>query len=324
MADVDFDDFDAGYGAPMVRPLRVGRIVTIGGAVGSVALVIGMGLWGYDVAVRDARGVPVIHAAEGSMRIAPENPGGEVADHQGLSVNAVAALGVAAPPPERLLLAPRPIELTDEDQPVLSDAPLLSDGVAQAPVMAGLDPLSPALSAPAPILPQGAVSVSAPPPVAAAAPATAPDPQQDAVEMALAEALSGTVSEEGAGVAEVAALAPAAAEDVARPRARPEDGATPLAAPAAEMDPATLAQGTRLVQLGAFDTPDEARAEWARLLNANPDLLMGKALVVQSASSGGRDFFRLRAAGFATEDETRGLCSELLKRDATCIPVLHR
>ena len=319
MADVDFDDFDAGYGAPMGRPLRVGRIVTIGGAVGSVALVIGLGLWGYDLAVRDARGVPVIRAAEGPMRIAPENPGGEVADHQGLSVNTVAALGVAAPPPERLLLAPRPIELTDEDQPVLSDAPLLSEGVAHAPVEAGFVPLSAELAAPAPILPQGAVSVAAPPPVAAAAPATAPDPQQDAVEMALAEALSGIEGE-----AEMATLSPARAEDSARPRARPGEAAAPLAAPVTEMDPATLAEGTRLVQLGAFDTPDEARAEWARLLNANPDLLMGKALVVQSAASGGRDFFRLRAAGFATEDETRGLCAQLLKRDATCIPVVHR
>lgn len=318
MADVDFDDFDAGYGAPMVRPLRFGRFITIGGAVGSVALVIGMGLWGYDVAVRDARGVPVIRAAEGPMRIAPENPGGEVADHQGLSVNAVAALGVAAPPPERLLLAPRPIELTDEDQPILSATPLLAENEARAPVAAGTLG-SVGLAAPAPVIPQGAVSVSAPPPVAAIAPETAPDPQQDAVEMALAEALSG-----GADETEIAALAPVPQDDTTRPRARPVDPAAPLAAPAAELDPATLAQGTRLVQLGAFDTPEEARAEWARLLSANPDLLMGKALVVQSASSGGRDFFRLRVAGFASEDETRGVCSELLKRDATCIPVLHR
>ena len=321
MADVDFDDFDAGYGAPMARQVPLSRIVTVAGAVSSVALVVGLGIWGYDLAVRDVRGVPVIRAMEGPMRIAPENPGGEVADHQGLSVNAVAALGVAAPPPDRLLLAPRPIELTDEDLPTVPAGPLVAEGAARAPLdlsaaVAGL----PAFAAPASIVPQDVPRVSAPPPVAAAAPETAPDPQQDAVEMALAEALAAE-----AGETTLAALDAEPAGAVLRPRARAVDATAPVtAAPAAEVDPATLAQGTRLVQLGAFDTPDEARAAWTRLLNANPDLLMGKALVVQAATSGGRDFFRLRAAGFASEDEARGLCTALLDRDATCIPVLHR
>jgi hypothetical protein len=53
-----------------------------------VALVVGLGVWGYKLAVRDVRGVPVIQAMDGPMRIAPEIPGGEIADHQGLAVNA--------------------------------------------------------------------------------------------------------------------------------------------------------------------------------------------------------------------------------------------
>ncbi len=36
--------------------------------------------------------------------------------HQGLAVNDIAAEGEAAPPPDRLMLAPRPVELADEDQ----------------------------------------------------------------------------------------------------------------------------------------------------------------------------------------------------------------
>ena len=35
-----------------------------------------------------------------------------------------------------------------------------------------------------------------------------------------------------------------------------------------EIDPATLAPGTRLVQFGAFDSDDQARAEWQRLAGA--------------------------------------------------------
>jgi hypothetical protein len=319
MADLDFDDFDAGYGAPMGRSLRVSRIVTIAGGVSSVVLLVGLGIWGYDQAVRHVNGVPVIRAMEGPMRIAPENPGGEVADHQGLSVNAVAAAGIAAPPPERLVLAPRPVELTDEDVAGLAGASVAAGARAPQPADSLATPL--AVSAAVPV--SGATTVSAPPPVAASAPLTAPDPQNGAVEMALAEALSGdggNPEEQLPGAEDVAALAPDSG--MARPRARPDQSG---AAPAVrELDPATLAEGTRLVQLGAFDTADEARAEWARLLNANPDLLSGKALVIQSASSGGRDFFRLRAEGFANEDEARSLCSALLGRDATCIPVLHR
>lgn len=337
MADVDFDDFDAGYGAPIGQQMRVSRLVTLGGAVSSVALVIGLGIWGYNLAVRDVHGIPVIRAMEGPMRIAPENPGGEVADHQGLAVNNVAAVGVAAPPPERLLLAPRPMELTEEDQAGLANGTVAAASDAKAPVAP--DALAPLLAAPAPLVTslQDASSVSAPPPVAASAPVTAPDPQQGAVEMALAEALSESVAEtvvtEDVNV-ELAAVAPETTDSGApRPRARPAtEGAPALAAapdaaataPVTEIDPATLTAGTRLVQLGAFDTAEDARTEWTRLLNANSDLLAGKALVVQAAASGGREFFRLRAAGFGTEDEARALCSALLQRDSTCIPVVHR
>lgn len=376
MADVDFDDFDAGYGAPMAAQNRVSRMVNIAGAVSSVALVIGLGIWGYNLAVRDVNGVPVIRAMSGPMRIAPENPGGEVADHQGLAVNDVAAIGIAAPPPERLVLAPRPPDLTDEDVAGLASGQIPQAEAATAPVMPApieapqvieARSASPAV----PVLPMAddpvaaaLQPVAAPEPVAASAPATAADPTQDAVAQALAEALGedgpleDVVTMDATDPAEeIAALAPVVepeagtvpAEDTEaevapkqRPRARPAAiaaaepaaaaadeeqpslAAPVAAAPAAEIDPATLTEGTRLVQLGAFDTAEDARAEWTKLLNQYGDLLSAKSLVVQSAESGGRTFYRLRAAGFATEDEARALCTSLLERNASCIPVAHR
>lgn len=119
MADVEFDDFGGGYATGKAG--QFSRVVNLAGAVCSLALIAGLGIWGYKLAVRDVTGIPVIRALEGPLRIAPENPGGEVADNQGLSVNAVAAAGTALPLPETLVLAPRPVELAVDDGAGLID-----------------------------------------------------------------------------------------------------------------------------------------------------------------------------------------------------------
>ena len=80
----------------------------------------------------------------------------------------------------------------------------------------------------------------------------------------------------------------------------------------------------RLVQFGAFNTPDEARAEWARLEGGFAELMQGKGLVVQPAESGGRTFYRLRAQGFDDEDDARRFCAAFVAQSFTCIPVPQR
>ena len=87
-----------------------------GGAV-SLALIAGVGIWSYKLIVRDVTGLPVVQAAEGEMRVKPENPGGELALHQGLAVNSIAATGSAEGPADQIILAPSPTELTEEDLP---------------------------------------------------------------------------------------------------------------------------------------------------------------------------------------------------------------
>ncbi len=52
--------------------------------------------------------------------------------------------------------------------------------------------------------------------------------------------------------------------------------------------------------------------------------LTEKSRVVQTAQSGGRTFYRLRASGFADEGEARRFCSALLAEDTACIPVALR
>ena len=303
MADRDFAEYGVpgGYG-----PGKAQRLVQIAGAVSSVALVIGLAVWGYKLAVRDIAGVPVIRALEGPARVAPEEPGGEIADHQGLAVNDVVAEGSAAPPAERLVLAPKPVELTLEDGPGLA-----GDMPAEE---AQLQPAS--MADPAAMVP------------------VAPVESDDAVAAALAEALGIEPQDIDTGV-ETAALdangqpAPEGAitrspRPVARPARSASAEVAAVVAPPTEVDPATLAVGTRLVQFGTFDSDKEARAEWTRLAGRFGVLMEGKSMVIQSAVSGGSTFYRLRALGFEGEDDARRFCSALLIENASCIPVAHK
>jgi hypothetical protein len=339
MADADYDGLRGGVShdgrEPFLTSEKTERYLRLAGGVCSLALVAGFAVWGYRLAVRDVMGVPVIQAMDGPMRIAPEDPGGEIADHQGLAVNDVAAVGIAAPLPERLTLAPRPQDLTEEDMPGLA-------GMAQ--------PALP-VSAPGQVEPGGADLA-----LAAAPQAESASPTELAVDAAIAEALG--LTPEDVGVADDLAVAGEMAaadalegpvlEDLAaepapegaivtspRPRSRPSATAATAAAPAqtvapealaglAEVDPATIPVGTRLVQFGAFNTADEARAEWVRLQGGFGELMTEKGLVLQPAESGGRTFFRLRATGFEGEDDARRFCAAFVAQGVTCIPVPQR
>lgn len=95
------------------------------GALSSVALLAGLGMWVQDLVTRDARTVPVVRAMEGPARVQPENPGGFEAAHQGFAVNTVASDTPTAPMGERVVLAPEPVGPAPEDtsQPVTAAAP---------------------------------------------------------------------------------------------------------------------------------------------------------------------------------------------------------
>ena len=295
---------------------RSQSLINLSGAAVSVALVVGLAVWGYKLAVRDVSGIPVVLALQGPMRIAPANPGGTVADNQGLAVNTIAAEGIAAAPAERLVLAPQPVALS------LEDAPGLSSLTAVAPEDQLDDILVDAATTPA-----------------AAAASDAVD--QTAIDLALAAALSegGEIPLEEPPLTDAVAATDASGSVIRSPRplARPSplsgvpattaevaDVQDVVSVASPEMRPEEVQVGTRLVQLGAFDTADDARAEWTRLQGRFGDLMAGKAIIVQPAESGGQTFFRLRAFGFSDEDDARRFCSALLSEDTACIPVAHR
>ena len=302
----------------------IGTMTNWAGAALSLALIVGAGVWGYRILVRDVSGVPVVQAVEGPMRIQPDDPGGQLAAHQGLAVNRVAAKGSAAAPADRLVLAPPPIDLNSEDQPIT----LARAKAAPPPVVD-----SEALSAPKQAAPQ---EIKAPPPLSAG--------QVASIEALAAEIAAGadTLSQPAPAATKApsanTASKPAAVKPKTglarslRPQLRPERGGKPLrvasAAPTAQPAVAVSADripaGTRLVQLGAFASPEIAVREWDKLTGRFGDILVEKKRVIQKATSGGRIFYRLRAMGFADLSDARRVCSALKAENADCIPVVTR
>lgn len=341
-------------GSEPARRLDAGRIVTLAGAATSVALILGLGIWGYKLAVRDVRGVPVVRALEGPARIAPEDPGGDFARHTGLAVNAVAAEGVAAAPPEAIALAPAPVALAPDAVPMgaLAPAVLLPAGVppvadagpvaAPAADIAAPDRASPL---PAPVLVPAAVdpvaafagTVGAPPDPLDEAPATAlldiaPEIAVTATGVVRSPRPPARPSGLGTRIATATPVPMAAVQTDAAPAPDPVAAAVAAAVaqaiaapgPARDLDPATLPSGTRLVQLGAFDDVPTARAEWDAVEARFGPLLAGKDRVIEPAESGGRTFYRLRVAGFTDTADARRFCAALLAEGSACIPAQVR
>ncbi|KAJ56629.1 hypothetical protein ACMU_06710 [Actibacterium mucosum KCTC 23349] len=280
------------------------------GAATSVALLIGLGYWGYELTMRDVSGVPIVRAQDGPARIAPEDPGGSRMVHQGLAVNNVAAVGTAADPANRLLLAPRPVDLQPDDEAGLETAtaaPVTEEQTADQQVAAA-DPIV----APAPIdtdQPAATPAVPLATPVVASAPA----PTTTAIPASVPGLRKSLRPQPRPKVDLVARAAAAAA-------------ASALSVPAinSSVEVASVAAGSNLVQLGAFDSPEVARAEWDRLSQRFDSLLADKKRLVQTAVRGGRTFYRLRAVGFSDISAARRFCAALTAEKALCVPVVAR
>ncbi|MGB7243629.1 MAG: SPOR domain-containing protein [Sulfitobacter sp.] len=310
-------------------------MTNIVGALVSVTLVIGIGVWGYKLLIRDVSGVPIVRATEGEMRIIPDDPGGQLAQHQGLAVNRVAAEGAAEKPADRLVLAPADVGLADEDQPI--PAAMVAP-VQQPKALEPADQSTPASTAA--VATDDAASIDAlvaeltngVAPIEDAAQAETATPLPDDTQMAAVATTEPGSPSVASDATAVAALSEApGVRNSKRPQLRPASApavVTPAsAAPAelvAEVSADEIPAGTRLVQLGAFDSPEVARDQWTKLNSRFDVYLAGKSRVVQKAKSGGRIFYRLRALGFADLSDARQFCSALVAENADCIPVITK
>lgn len=160
-------------------------------------------------------------------------------------------------------------------------------------------------------------------------------PQDAGRSLAIAAAIAEGLAPAGAEMAVSLPEGPGLARSL-RPQRRPGGRAAvrvasadasllPAAtAPAPEADIREVPEGTRLVQLGAFDTVEEARGAWGTLARRFGPLMEDKARLVQQAEAGGRTFWRLRAEGFEDLAAARRFCAALLADEADCIPVVAR
>jgi hypothetical protein len=314
MADWDFDEFDtydqrqpeAGEG----RGARMQSLVNAAGAIISAALIVGLGVWAYNLAVRDVRGIPVIEALEGPARSAPVNPGGELALHQGLAVNEIAADGTAGDPADRLTLAPRSGALDENDQPMgalagWSATPAAPGDVVPAPDFTEARLTEPLPDGPAdpiadPLAPEAAMPVVAVDVISADVPGVSQSPrplprpvQTDEIDL-MAEAAAAAVA---------AALAPSQPVDVAV---------------------SALGEGAQLVQIGSYADEATALLEWDKTAARFGALMDGKRRVIESAESGGEVFYRLRVEGFGDLEDARRFCAALTAENSECVPAVVR
>ena len=275
----------------------LGAVANWAGAAVSIALVVGAVMWGHSILSRDVSGVPVVKAVEGPMREQPSDPGGSQAAHQGLSVNNIAAQGSAQAPGDRLVLAPNSVDLTGDDGAISQEA------ISAATAAAVADTQKPTIAAPKPIDLTGFATTSP----------------------------SGTIQKDPVATS-AADYGPSRALGGLSKSLRPKLRPTSVSAPAASVasaapavnDGSSLPAGTRLVQLGAFASPEIALSEWQKLQSRFGAYLGDKDVVVQKANSGGKVFYRLRAVGFADLSDARRLCATLKAQNTDCIPVVTR
>ena len=263
------------------------------GAVASLSLVVGIIYWGFLIGQRDATDVPVIRAMEGNARIVPDDPQGTQADNQGLAVNEVLAETTPTAVDTSTTLAPSPQSVTAEDETMSALVP-----VAPAPIENSAPIVVDAATLMVEINPVVEPSVA---PDGMTLPLRRPDnfQQADPISDAIEGLLQEILPEEGDTSFETPDL----------PRPEPKFGNPRL-------DP-----GTALIQLGAYNSLEDAGDVWVEYQSEHGDLLANTQRYIEPIESGGRLLYRLRAAGFDGLDQTRALCAALDARDVDCISV---
>jgi hypothetical protein len=268
--------------------------------------------WGISLSQLDPNDVPIIKKAQGPARVAPEDPGGEQASFQGLSVNEIQAAGGASKPADKVYLAPKPRPFQAEDVAGLQ-VQKTSHVIAepdQAPILkdADLKPIAASATvdgaADQPIKP---AEVAAKTTDASENPDEVAAPTVDPVDPAKADA----------------AANPLATPSIARPKTRPK-GLKLAAASSPAKAPSDIAVGTALVQLGAFDADAVATVQWNNLAKRHADLMGGKKPLIQKTTKGTKTYYRLRVQGFKNAKESKSFCAALKARDTDCIPVTAR
>ena len=279
------------------------------GAALSLFLLVGALGWSYQLIVRDINQIPIVRAQLGPLRIAPDDPGGLTAANQGLSVTQLAVNEKPllsneihlAPAAEILNAEDLGLKVTEDIQSN-TDVGTFEIKDVNAENNINLNVLSSEIEADKRSKEKMTPSI------------VAFSQKKIEIENAVSLALSIT----GDPTASLTSL---------RPKIRPvifRKNNKITAVDVVNNEPIfELAKGSAVVQLGAFDSKNLAKVEWHRFENLLGSMLISKKMVIQEAESGGKIFYRLRAAGFDDISGARQFCTAISDKIA-CIPVVTR
>ena len=261
----------------------IGRTLIWIGLILSISIFVFLIIWGFSLNVSENAEIPVVKAKIKEARIISENPGGQIINYQGLSVNNVQEQGAAQVTAKRILLAPKPVELKEKDL-----------AITEIKKNDNLDDL-------------GNTMINQPKKTIVLK-ETEEDKQltDDSNKLsALAldrsrkpwarEMLNSKNTEKALEIAEV---------EIAE----------------VEITEAKIKRGTNLIQLGSYSTRKEAQEAWASFLKRNGTIFKNKKRSIQKFDSS-RYPFRLRASGFTTLDDSRDFCILLRGLIPTCLPM---
>ena len=279
------------------------------GAALSLFLTIGAISWSYQLIVRDINQIPIVRAQLGPLRVAPDDPGGLTAANQGLSVT---QLAVNEKPllSNEIHLAPAAHILNAENLglEVTEDVQSNKDGgtfeikEVNAENSINLRALSNEIESDKGLKETASFSKVA--------------FSQKKIEIENAVSLALSIA--GDSTASLTSLRPKIRPMILKKNKNKTGGQFVTNQTVFE-----LTKGSAVVQLGAFDSKNLAKSEWQRFEKLLGSMLTSKKMIVQEAESGGKIFYRLRAAGFDDISSARQFCTAISDKVA-CIPVAMR
>ena len=301
-----------------------------------LAMFAGVVWLAYTQGVARGRGeIPVLTAANGPERVAPQSGGDGTVPYQGFKIyaqpapsddtadNAPAAKpqANAAPTPAAL---PKPAPVAEAPKP--APAP-----IAAAPKPA---PAAPAPVAAKPVTPPPApVKAAATPAPKSATPAAAPPKSVAAlIQQANSTPVPAAAKSAAAAPTKTATTPPPAMKQAVIPPPATATGAprslvAPTAAPATvaatpSPKPATAApaSGGIVLQIGAYKSQADADAAWKTYKAKHAALLSGYSDDIQQADLGEKGtWYRLRIGGMSNREVAAGLCDRLKADGGACI-----
>lgn len=273
-----------------------------------LAMFAGVVWLAYTQGVARGRGeTPVLTAANGPERVAPQAGGDGNVPYQGFKIYEQPAppddSAEPAPPAKQVNAAPAATPVAEAPKP------------APAPIV-----VAPAPAAPAPVK-----TATVPPAPKAAAPAAAP-PKSMAALIQQANS-SPPVTKPVPAPVKATTPPPAMKQAMIPPAATPAATGAPrsLSAPVAATPapkPATAAPATGgyVLQIGAYKSKADADSAWKTYKAKHAALLSGYSDDIQQADLGERGtWYRLRIGGLSNREVAVGLCDRLKADGAACI-----